>query len=639
MERTIQDFGIKIEGARKDKKKESKEKNLPKLNHPGNFLLICRDNIWPETKGEELVASGIPQGVAYWREQIRKALPSHPENADELSMVNYFNVISELRDHVSQVNDVAGVESFFDYLQQNYLSTSDNHNQHLHVTAPAKDVVSPKLLKEAKTAYPTYERKAEKLLFGIPKKDRPAIRKKQKEQKQNHKTEADSSYEHRKKPFPLSKLSSFTRHGPSYLPEGSHARKEEFLSLGIRGVEFGLWMSDADAQSALDQCYHALRDLAYVLDIEPHDISLGGKLSLSFGARGYGEVLADYKAKQQLITLPNGNGNGFLAHAWAYAVDEYFRQVFDESLSQMADSAFWCPYTTTAPSFVKDLLECLTRRTVMITAEEQNALREQKHQAMIQKVEMLLGEKLQSISPKQLTAKQQIDWDNTLQEVYEHRCMAKPDMYFGANGTNSSLEKLSALHKDITGHVLPKRKRISINRSLSDLYQSEQPYRRATQAIEQVESNNYQQGSWEMHRHFAKTSHGELYDFREKFARAFDCYIADKLQKAGIENQYLTAHADEFEFQYESGRIVYAYPIGEERKQINQKFDELILKMKELGLFHQRKEKAQNLSMNKEIELEKIAKTSIADIQNMVAEERETMNFGHIARSGSYYGR
>ena len=61
--------------------------------------------------------------------------------------------------------------------------------------------------------------------------------------------------------------------------------------------------------------------------------------------------------------------------------------------------------------------------------------------------------------------------------------------------------------------------------------------------------------------------------------------------------------------------------------------------MKELGLFHQRKEKAQNLSMDKEIGLEKIAKTSIADIQSMVAEERETMNFGHIARSGSYYGR
>ncbi len=62
------------------------------------------------------------------------------------------------------------------------------------------------------------------------------------------------------------------------------------------------------------------------MNIAPDDISLGEKLALSFGARGYGEVLADYKAEQQLISLPNGNGNGFLAHAWFYAMDEYLGQ-------------------------------------------------------------------------------------------------------------------------------------------------------------------------------------------------------------------------------------------------------------------------------------------------------------------------
>lgn len=65
MEKKIQDFGMKIEGARKEKNKENKEENLSKLKHPRNFLLIYRDNIWPEINGEELVASGIPQGVAF----------------------------------------------------------------------------------------------------------------------------------------------------------------------------------------------------------------------------------------------------------------------------------------------------------------------------------------------------------------------------------------------------------------------------------------------------------------------------------------------------------------------------------------------------------------------------------------------
>ena len=353
-------------------------------------------------------------------------------------MINYFNTVSELRDQVNQVNDAAGVDSFFHYLQQNYLSIS-NH-QDMDVAGSAKDVISKKLLRIAKINYPVYENKAEKLLFGIPKKDRAAVRKKQKERKQNGNRDNDSPYEHRKKPFPLPKLSSFIRNGSSYLPEGCHAGENEFLSLGIRGVEFGLWMSDKDAQSALDQCYHALCDLAYVLDIAPDDISLGGKLALSFGARGYGEVLADYKAEQQ------------------------------------------------------------------------------------------------------------IRWDNALQEVYEHRCIAKQDMYFGVNGTNPALEKLSALHKEIIGHVIPKQKWISINAALANLYLTEQPYRRATKDIEQIINTDYQDGCWELYRNFAKTPHGENYDLNEKFARAFDCYIADKLREAGIENQYLTAHSEEFVF-------------------------------------------------------------------------------------------
>lgn len=297
MEKKINDFGMKIGGARKDKKEESKENPLPKMNNPGNFLLISRDNIWPETNGEELVASGVPQGIAYWREQIRKAIPPHPSKADERSMINYFNIVSELKEQVNQVNEPADVESFYHFIHQHYLTVSNDYP--IFVTDPAKDVVSQKLLQEAQTKYCTYEHKAKKIFFGIPQKDKAALRKQQKEITQNNKPNPDSPYDSRKKPFPIPKLSTFMRNGPAYLPAGNHAGKEEFLALGIRGVEFGLWMSDADAQAALDQCYHALRDLAYVLDIAPEDISFGGKLALFFGTRGHGEVLADYQTKQE----------------------------------------------------------------------------------------------------------------------------------------------------------------------------------------------------------------------------------------------------------------------------------------------------------------------------------------------------
>ena len=637
MEKKINDFGMKIGGARKDKKEESKENPLPKMNNPGNFLLISRDNIWPETNGEELVASGVPQGIAYWREQIRKTIPPHPSKADERSMINYFNIVSELKEQVNQVNKPEDVKSFYHFIHQHYLTDSDDY--HIFVTDPAKDVVSQKLLQEAQTEYCTYEHKAKKIFFGIPQKDKAALRKQQKEIAQNNKPNPDLPYDNRKKPFPLPKLSTFMRNGPAYLPAGNHAGKDEFLALGIRGVEFGLWMSDADAQAALDQCYHALRDLAYVLDIAPEDISFGGKLALSFGARGHGEVLADYQTKQQLICLPNGNGNGFLAHAWAYALDEYISQGFGQSLSQMLEDELWHYDMNVTPVWVKEFLTCFMWQTITITANEQNAMMEEKRQYYIQKNKQILAKSIASITPKQLTKEQQIQWDSVVQEVYDNRCLAKMGMYSGINNVNPSVEKLSTIYKGITGRSIPKRKRSSINDNLAMLSASERPFNPATQTLQKKEVNHFSDGSLKMRRYYAKTAHGDHYEFCERFARAFDCYVADKLKKAGIQNQYLTAHSEAFVFQDKNGETIYAMPTGKEREQINQKFDALILTLKEIGLFHPRERSEQNLKINTEYPTQYSSKTSIAVIRNLVAEQQKNTDFGQKARTNSFYGR
>ena len=101
----------------------------------------------------------------------------------------------------------------------------------------------------------------------------------------------------------------------------------------------------------------------------------------------------------------------------------------------------------------------------------------------------------------------------------------------------------------------------------------------------------------------------------------------------------MTAHSEEFVFQYESGRVVYAIPMGEERKKLNQQFDQLILKMKELGLFHHRNEQENSMTINKENALKDTRKTSIADIRSMVAESRENTEFRCENTANSYNGR
>lgn len=62
----------------------------------------------------------------------------------------------------------------------------------------------------------------------------------------------------------------------------------------------------------------------------------------------------------------------------------------------------------------------------------------------------------------------------------------------------------------------------------------------------------------------------------EMFARAFACFVQDKLKDMGISNSYLTGHT--------GGR---ADPAGAERKQINLLMEDLMRDLKERGLLHE----------------------------------------------------
>ena len=71
------------------------------------------------------------------------------------------------------------------------------------------------------------------------------------------------------------------------------------------------------------------------------------------------------------------------------------------------------------------------------------------------------------------------------------------------------------------------------------------------------------------------------------FARAFDCYIADKIAEAGLKSDYLSAYANSFVMTDENGKKIAAIPLGEERASINKHFDRLFSDLKTKGLLHQ----------------------------------------------------
>ena len=93
------------------------------------------------------------------------------------------------------------------------------------------------------------------------------------------------------------------------------------------------------------------------------------------------------------------------------------------------------------------------------------------------------------------------------------------------------------------------------------------------------------------------TKHGQGYwaSDCELFARAFACYLSDKLKEKGDRNDYLNGTCDTFISMDKNGKWIFAYPKEKERLRINKAFDELINELKEIGILSPRKEKKEDV--------------------------------------------
>jgi len=115
------------------------------------------------------------------------------------------------------------------------------------------------------------------------------------------------------------------RQGPDWR-QGKDITPDEFnQAFGFRGVEFGNWVSKTrERQDGLNRAYDALQDLAQLLNVPTRALSLAGKLGLAFGARGKGMAAAHYEPGRVVINLTKTQGAGSLAHEWFHALDNYF---------------------------------------------------------------------------------------------------------------------------------------------------------------------------------------------------------------------------------------------------------------------------------------------------------------------------
>lgn len=182
-------------------------------------------------------------------------MPPRPLGTGEGALENYIKVVGEIRDLVNRVSSPEEVESFYGIIRKRYMNPINNYC--LNISYRAEDVISSRLVREAQIPYSEYERKAKEGNYGerISEHEERGREQEQGSAKEYNKGVQDGG--DRKKPFPFLKPDSTVRTGPEYLSEGVHAGEKEFQTLGIRGGEFGEWVTDEEAQKALDECYVA----------------------------------------------------------------------------------------------------------------------------------------------------------------------------------------------------------------------------------------------------------------------------------------------------------------------------------------------------------------------------------------------
>lgn len=669
----IQDFGEKIGGARKDQWKKTglTIDFLADMTELERETHVTKDNVWPRPNWENVIADGTPQVVAYWQNEMRKAIPPKPYRGLDKNMENYVRVVSSLRDDIMSVRTLDEVKNFYDnVIKAKYTHVTSSYGQQYTEYLPETNgvFISP-FLRMASPWIPSLENKAKKALFGIPKSRQAYVKAMQQMSVHSYDGEAvtltppepgqtflykltvkepgSSAYYYvypentyldsavrdssawkkdtyfvirdrkpvainfaakeaaeayveamaeqaqelenalgrggignRKKNFVPPQLQSVQYTGPKYRGIRPATGDMYLNDLQFRAGEFGNWMSRADRQTSLNMGYDALRNLADLLQISKEDISFNGTLAIAFGARGTGGAqagAAHYEPERQVINLTKMSGAGCLAHEWGHALDHAIGNLC--GCTGLATDSKGKGATRPFPRAFTNLRQLFLTKCVPISPEEQAKRMEKEISHEVTN----LTNWIDSVRPKNLPEPAAKAWDETKAQILAH-----PEAFTGQeyvySGKHPLVEQLSQIRKTFTNHVVPMEAKKQIVLWARDLQYAKKKLEN-NPTTEYVKTDFYN-GSKEFDAAFSKSGQGYWASDCELFARAFDCYIADKLKEQGIRSDYLTSHADSFSFTRD-GETYYAFPRGEERKAINAAFDDLIRELKELEVFHE----------------------------------------------------
>lgn len=633
MEKIKDEFGKKIGGSKRDlwKSRNLCIEDLLNMNEREVETYVKKDNVWKKPDYEKMVQTdGIDREIVYYIKLIRDSLPAKPAGNSE----KYINYISKVRELIETISCVADIQSFYqekfknefivqksyytvtakpayaglltaktlkavqtdlahirrDMNKKEFCMTTDQkvlnsvyiyqYNDDCHITQ--MNGRNCLVYKSGYSSYYFYERNGEfadldfksgewfvatkngivlktsflskeeaeawtlKVLSGL--NDVP---------KQTKKSNA-------KKKFVPEQLKNI-HHTGSVFRKGSVTGDDYLKAFTFHGGEFGNWLNDNDRQYSLDYGYDAFYDLALALDIPSEAISMGGELSIAFGARGSGNAMAHYEPLRQVINLTKTKGAGSLAHEYGHAID----YIIGSKVNKNGKSLLQASMLGGIPEVKKLVDTMLYRESTDEEIKKYYTDEYNKYKSIC--LEWIDYELPDEVSP---------DVKSEAEKIAEDMCHGNGITFDMVDGFTcpALLDFLKANTGDTcsTKTIREACKAASFAASKLNNLENHIPVKRDTVFYE----NSKKFGNI-----YSKDSHGYWDSKEEMFARAFACYIKDKLSDLSITDDYLCGHADTCVTFDDNMNVIVAYPQGEERERINKAFDELISALKERGYF------------------------------------------------------
>ena len=341
-------------------------------------------------------------------------------------------------------------------------------------------------------------------------------------------------------------LDRVERRGGDDVRRGRHVSGEGLIGdFGIRGGEFGNWMTGDERTKSLDMTYDSLHDLAVALNVRDEDVSLNGRLALAFGSRGRGGAsggVAHYEPMREVINLTRMRGAGSLAHEWWHALDDVVGK--ELGFGGIGDGRYR-PYDAGRPNPFWSLIDAMHFRQVPADEARQAAM--DAVTGAWDALEAVVGEWAGRAGEAGASARE--GFEKVASEF--GRGNGLPPR---GSGDTVPHRRLSSLMSDGVWRPLVE--------GLGDDYEAitemTTAFREAQEALRTAwgdlaakeatrgpsrETTEFYKDATALDAMYAKAGHGYWSSDIELLARAGAAWVHDELAARGIRNDYLTGHA------------------------------------------------------------------------------------------------